>query len=145
MPKIIIIGIVILAVVVAAALWVWQSAGNNPSKFTVQGINVEILREGRGNPAVAGNVLTVDYSGMLTDGVKFDSSYDRGQSFSFTLGAGRVIKGWDVGLAGMKIGEKRKLTVPPEMAYGERGFPVVGIPQNATLIFEVELLRIRAN
>ena len=87
----------------------------------------------------AGANVKVHYAGFLTNGKKFDSSRDRGQGFSFVLGAGKVIKGWDQGVAGMKIGGVRKLTIPPHLAYGDRGFPPV-IPPNSTLVFEVELL-----
>jgi FKBP-type peptidyl-prolyl cis-trans isomerase len=83
----------------------------------------------------------VHYVGTLTDGTKFDSSRDRGQGFRFTLGRGEVIQGWDNGVAGMKIGEIRKLTIPPALGYGKRGFPPV-IPPDSTLVFEVELLAI---
>jgi len=100
---------------------------------------VEVLKEGEGDVAQAGQNVSVHYTGWLTDGTKFDSSVDRGKPFQFPLGAGRVIKGWEKGVEGMKIGEKRKLTVPPEMGYGARGAGNV-IPPNATLIFEVELL-----
>ena len=82
------------------------------------------------------------YVGTLTDGTKFDSSRDRGQGFDFKLGAGQVIKGWDQGVAGMKVGGVRKLTIPPELGYGARGYPPV-IPPNSTLVFEVELLDVR--
>ncbi len=102
----------------------------------------EILREGNGAVATAGQTVTVHYVGTLTDGKKFDSSRDRGQGFTFKLGAGQVIEGWDKGVAGMKIGELRKLTIPAEMGYGSRGFPPV-IPANATLVFEVELLGLK--
>jgi FKBP-type peptidyl-prolyl cis-trans isomerase FkpA len=94
---------------------------------------------GTGAEAVSGQQISVHYSGFLTDGTKFDSSVDRGQPFGFKLGAGMVIRGWDEGFAGMKVGGKRKLTIPPEMGYGARGAGGV-IPPNATLIFEVELL-----
>jgi FKBP-type peptidyl-prolyl cis-trans isomerase len=102
-------------------------------------LKVEDLQVGTGAEAVAGKKVTVHYTGTLTDGSKFDSSLDRGRPFDFPLGAGRVIKGWDEGVAGMKVGGKRRLTIPPELGYGARGFPPV-IPPNSTLIFEVELL-----
>ena len=102
----------------------------------------EDLLVGEGAEAVSGKSVSVHYTGTLTDGTKFDSSLDRGQPFDFTLGAGMVIKGWDQGVPGMKVGGKRKLTIPPEMAYGERGFPPV-IPPGSTLIFEVELIAVR--
>jgi FKBP-type peptidyl-prolyl cis-trans isomerase len=100
------------------------------------------LKEGNGTEAKKGNEVTVHYTGWLTDGKKFDSSLDRGKPFTFPLGAGRVIPGWDAGVAGMREGGKRKLTIPPELAYGSRGAPPV-IPSNATLVFEVELLKVK--
>jgi FKBP-type peptidyl-prolyl cis-trans isomerase len=100
---------------------------------------IEDLKVGDGAEARAGAQVTVHYVGTLTDGKKFDSSRDRGKGFGFKLGAGQVIKGWDQGVAGMKVGGLRKLTIPPHLAYGDRGFPGA-IPPNSTLIFEVELL-----
>lgn len=102
---------------------------------------VEEMKVGDGAEAVSGKKVTVHYVGTLTDGKKFDSSRDRGKGFSFELGKGQVIKGWDKGVAGMKIGGMRKLTIPPDMAYGDRGFPPV-IPPGSTLVFEVELLSV---
>jgi FKBP-type peptidyl-prolyl cis-trans isomerase FkpA len=97
---------------------------------------------GTGAEATAGKTAVVHYTGWLSDGTKFDSSKDRGQPFSFPLGGGRVIKGWDEGVAGMKVGGKRTLIIPPELGYGARGAPGA-IPPNATLKFEVELLDVR--
>ncbi len=104
-------------------------------------LQIEDTKVGTGTEAKSGKPVTVHYVGTLTNGSKFDSSRDRNEGFKFTLGAGQVIKGWDEGVAGMKIGGLRKLTIPPEMGYGARGFPPV-IPGNSTLIFEVELLEV---
>ena len=103
------------------------------------GLIIEDLSVGEGDEAVAGKHVTVHYSGWLTNGSKFDSSLDRNDPFDFPLGRGQVIRGWDEGVAGMKVGGKRRLTIPPEMGYGARGAGGV-IPPNATLVFEVELL-----
>ena len=105
-------------------------------------LQIEDLKPGTGAEAKAGQTVTVHYVGTLTNGSKFDSSRDRGEGFSFRLGAGQVIKGWDQGVAGMKVGQLRKLTIPPDLAYGSRGFPPV-IPPDSTLVFEVELLQVR--
>ncbi len=104
---------------------------------------IEEVKQGAGAEAASGTTVTVHYVGTLTDGKKFDSSRDRGQGFTFRLGAGQVIKGWDQGVAGMKIGQIRRLTIPPHLAYGDRGFPPV-IPPNSTLVFEVELLGVKS-
>lgn len=103
-------------------------------------LKIETLKEGTGVGAKTGDKITVHYTGMLTNGTVFDSSIPRGQPFSFTLGAGAVIQGWDQGLVGIKAGEKRKITIPSELGYGPTGYGP--IPPNATLIFEVELVKI---
>lgn len=105
-------------------------------------LQIEDLSPGTGTEATEGRTVSVHYTGALTNGEKFDSSLDRGRPFEFTLGAGRVIKGWDQGVRGMKVGGKRKLTIPPELGYGARGFPPV-IPANSTLVFEIELLGVK--
>ena len=102
-------------------------------------LEIEDQIVGDGEEAIAGQTVEVHYTGWLTDGTKFDSSHDRNETFSFKLGGGQVIAGWDQGVAGMKIGGARKLTIPPEMGYGERGAGGV-IPPNATLVFKVELI-----
>jgi len=106
---------------------------------TPTGLKYVDLKIGTGAEAKAGNVVEVHYTGWLTDGTKFDSSRDRNEPLRFKLGVGQVIKGWDEGVAGMKVGGKRKLTIPPELGYGKQGAGGV-IPPGATLVFEVELL-----
>ena len=105
-------------------------------------LKAEILKEGSGEGAKIGEKVSVNYVGTLEDETKFDSSYDRKAPFDFTLGAGQVIKGWDEGVLGMKIGEKRKLTIPPDLGYGAAGIPGA-IPPGATLIFEIERLELK--
>jgi len=108
---------------------------------TASGLIIEELVTGEGVEAATGCDVTVHYTGWLTNGTKFDSSKDRGDPFVFPLGAGHVIRGWDEGVQGMKVGGSRKLTIPPDLGYGARGAGGV-IPPNATLVFEVELLAI---
>ena len=106
---------------------------------TSSGLKYQVLTEGTGAEARAGQQVTVHYTGWLTNGTKFDSSVDRNDPFRFNLGGRQVIAGWDEGVAGMKVGEKRKLTIPADLGYGSRGAGGV-IPPNATLVFDVELL-----
>jgi len=118
----------------------------NKKEITMEGVKVTILKEGSGDIAKSGDVVAVNYTGKLADGTVFDSNVDpkfnHPEPFVFTVGAGMVIKGWDVGVAGMKVGEKRTLEINPEFAYGANGAGGV-IPPNATLSFEVELLGIK--
>lgn len=121
------------------------ASGNNSSGqevTTSSGLKYVDQVLGTGDVAVAGKTTTVHYTGWLENGKKFDSSVDRGQPFSFPLGGGRVIRGWDEGVEGMKVGGKRKLTIPSDLGYGSRGAGGV-IPPNATLIFDVELLGVK--
>lgn len=104
-------------------------------------MQIQDIKVGKGAEAKAGQSVTVDYTGWLTDGTKFDSSVDSGKPFTFLLGAGKVIPGWDQGVAGMKVGGKRKLTIPPDLGYGPMGNGP--IPPNATLVFDVELLGVK--
>lgn len=122
-----------------------QAAGKKQAGQAVttdSGLQYIDLVEGKGRQAELGDQATVHYTGWLANGAKFDSSLDRGQPFSFRVGAGQVIKGWDEGVGTMKVGGKRKLIIPPDLAYGPRGAGAV-IPPNATLTFEVELLGLR--
>lgn len=106
------------------------------SKFKIEDIKV-----GTGKKVTSGDYITIHYLGTLENGKKFDSSYDRGEPFQTRIGVGEVIEGWDMGVVGMKVGGKRKLTIPPQLAYGDR--EIGDIPANSTLIFEVELLEIK--
>ena len=118
-----------------------MSDGNPVEEITTSsGLMYADEKVGTGAEATAGQTATVHYTGWLTDGKKFDSSIDRGKAFMFPLGAGHVIKGWDEGVEGMKVGGKRQLRVPPELGYGAAGAGGGLIPPNATLIFDVELI-----
>lgn len=138
MNKIFIVVIVILLIMGIYFISKYFMSNNT---FNIQGMTVEILKEGTGQVAKTGDTVSVHYVGTLENGQKFDSSIDRGEPFPFTLGQNKVIQGWELGVLGMKVGEKRRLTIPPGLAYGSRGARGT-IPPNATLIFEVELLGI---
>lgn len=117
-------------------------AGGEEWRKTPSGLEIQEITVGAGAEAKPGTAVSVHYTGWLLDGTKFDSSLDRGKPFTFHLGAGEVIAGWDEGVAGMKVGGKRKLRIPAQLGYGARGAGGV-IPPNATLLFEVELLEVR--
>ena len=148
--------VIVSVVITVTALWAQTPAHkvqvvrpntNAPTKVTGDGVKTDSglqywdIKLGLGPFAKAGDRVKVHYTGWLTTGKKFDSSVDANQPYEFTLGQGEVIKGWDEGVAGMKLGGKRQLRIPPELAYGEAGHPPQ-IPQNATLIFDVRLLAI---
>jgi FKBP-type peptidyl-prolyl cis-trans isomerase len=135
-------GLLVLAVLVAACSQTAPPGGGGQEVTTPSGLKYVDEVVGSGAEAKAGQTAVVHYTGWLMDGKKFDSSKDRGQPFSFPLGGGRVIKGWDEGVAGMKVGGKRTLTIPANLGYGAAGAGGV-IPPNATLRFEVELLDLR--
>ncbi len=139
---------IIVGVLIIGGIYVFSGANNNFSEGNLiesvsnqnDMLKIETIVEGQGRVSKPGDNLVVRYTGFLEDGTKFDSNVN-GRPFSFTLGAGQVIEGWEKGMEGMKVGEKRKVTIPSAMGYGEAGIPGV-IPPNANLIFEVELLEI---
>jgi len=154
--KFLIIAIILLAAGIAVYIFAMPKEKNNKimednnniqnqqteNSFDIQGMKVEILKEGSGEGAKTGDRIVVNYTGTFLDGIKFDSSLNEGREpFPYTLGQNMVIKGWELGLLGMKVGEKRKLTIPYELAYGEAGRPPV-IPAKSTLIFEIDMLSI---
>lgn len=150
MNKKTIIAVVVAVVVVGALIGGGLLSGlftstNNAEQKTMQQKALELqskdITVGSGDVAVAGKEVTVHYTGVFADGKKFDSSVDRGVPFTFTLGSGMVIKGWDQGVEGMKVGGKRILVIPPALAYGDKDYGP--IPANSTLIFEIELLGVK--
>ncbi len=130
-----------LFAIVALGALVAAGCGRKGPPRNVGGVTVEDLKVGGGATATTGKVVSAHYTGRFPDGKKFDSSYDAGLPIDFQLGTGKVIKGWDLGIEGMRVGGKRKLTIPPELAYGARGGGP--IPPNATLVFDVELVAVK--
>jgi FKBP-type peptidyl-prolyl cis-trans isomerase FkpA len=144
-----IISILILLLIAAGAVYYFcfaQKSENQPlpeeQNQMTDLLKIETLKEGTGEAAKNGDMVSVHYTGTLLNGTKFDSSLDRGEPITFQLGVGQVIAGWEQGILGMKVGEKRKLTIAPELAYGSAGAGGI-IPPNATLIFETELVAIK--
>lgn len=143
----VVIGVVVIVAILVLVLKLSQNSGStasnqpSPSPTPAVGLSITDVKVGTGAEAVAGKTVTVNYVGTLTDGTKFDSSIDRGQPFSFTLGAGQVIKGWDEGVAGMKVGGERKLVIPPSLGYGDTAQGT--IPANSTLDFDITLLDVK--
>ena len=142
----------ILILIVVGGVKVWEKVVKSKktndniitsdTNMTSQDLKIEDLTVGAGREATKGDTVIVHYTGTLTDGTKFDSSLDRGEPFSFTIGEGEVIEGWEIGVNGMKVGGKRRLVIPPRLAYGEQGAGS-DIPPNSTLIFEIELLEVK--
>jgi len=129
-------------ILLALSLIIIFSSCERKNFMTKSGVKIEVLTEGKGESPKQGQIVTVHYTGWLTDSTKFDSSVDRGQPFKYQFGVGQVIQGWDDGVATLKVGGKSKFTIPPELGYGRNGAGGV-IPPDATLIFEVELLGIQ--
>lgn len=136
--------VLVVLIVVALIAWGFYNYKSNDTFMETTELKIETLAEGTSTTtAQIGKLVTVHYTGWLTDGTKFDSSVDRNQPFTFNLGAGEVIAGWDQGVMGMKVGDKRRLTIPAALGYGSVGTPGGPIPPNATLVFEVELLEVK--
>ena len=133
------LGLAMVGVTVGLVVLSFNREGN--FQTTPSGLKIEEVVIGTGEEATAGKLVSVHYVGTLTDGKKFDSSLDRARPFTFTLGKRQVIRGWDEGVAGMRVGGKRKLVIPPDLGYGPTGSPPT-IPPNATLVFDVELLKV---
>jgi peptidylprolyl isomerase len=153
--------VIVVAIIVAGAIYLFNSSNtsNKPAstnsalplsivefdnvKATASGLKFIDEAEGSGASPKSGQMVTVHYTGLLTNGAKFASSRDKREPYTFRIGTGAVIKGWDEGILTMKVGGKRKLQIPAELGYGERGFPAFSIPPNATLIYDVELLDVK--
>lgn len=153
MPKstliVLVVGIIVLGI---ASLFIFRITDSfipiqepEPTRtmdtVDTKGLKIEDTKAGTGREVKSGDTVVIHYLGTLTDGTKFDSSYDRGEPFETQIGTGQVIKGWDLGVVGMKVGGKRKLTIPPSLGYGDQ--PAGSIPPNSTLIFELELVDIK--
>jgi len=139
--KIILVIFAILLILALIIAYNKKRANDGPKEENKESVDIKILKQGSGKGAEVGDSVTVHYVGTLENGTKFDSSIDRGEPFQFTLGENMVIQGWEYGVLGMKVGEKRRLTILPEFAYGPRGVGEM-IPPNSTLIFEIDLLKI---
>lgn len=134
--------IVLVACVIGAVMYVYGHFKNLKKDITMNDVKIETITEGTGNPARVGDTVVVHYAGTLEDGFEFDNSFKRGEPFPVTIGEGRVIKGWETGLQGIKVGEKRRLTIPPSMGYGDHEIQGL-IPANSVLIFVIEAVEIQ--
>ncbi len=133
--------VVVVGIVIGIVTYTFNFAHQAKKDLTMNDLKIEVLKEGIGVPAVIGDTVVVNYAGTLVDGKEFDNSYKRGMPFPVTIGEGRVIQGWEKGLQGIRVGEKRRLTIPPSMGYGAQEIPGV-IPANSVLVFEIEAVEI---